>query len=324
MEISENYVTNLHFNKKLEILAFVSKKSILKIKKFVTKSFRKEKRKEEFEFILRDINTENLFCSISSILFQNVKQINNQDYLLVSDNKRLIFLYDYSSRYTKFFLRGRLVTDTLIRSVSWLTPTKFIVTDIKGTSNVYSPNFDFTKDINYHQIKRFGSFSDKNCIDFFNIDFEFCSDAYAGINKYKLINSETFKFFELLNDFILKEKEILLTINEKSNSMHQHKNSLNNFIVYYPSLFSLNEEVFIEVFKKCFSYYKFQKENNKNLIETENEIEKKVNYLNISLIIKSFINLKDLSKLLNFFNESSNNSQVFKILQILESFRTIV
>lgn len=89
LEVEDHLPRNLAFSPKLEVFAFSVSKTILKIKKFVPKAYRKEKKKDNFEFTLRDINSENLFCPIKFIEFQKVISQLETNSQLIANNKSI-------------------------------------------------------------------------------------------------------------------------------------------------------------------------------------------------------------------------------------------
>lgn len=118
--------------------------------------------------------------------------------MLVSDLQRLIYIFDFSSRHNKFYLRGRTITSQLMRSIAWLDDKRVIVTNFKGTCNLYSPNTSFDEETNYHKIIQCASFRDLNCLDFAALPIRLVTDAFGGVSRVCFVQEPLIGFLKLL------------------------------------------------------------------------------------------------------------------------------
>jgi hypothetical protein len=72
VETKELLPRNLEYSSKFNCLAYSTENTKLKIVRFISKVFRKEKKKGVYDLSLRDMNSDNLFCPIKKISFRKV------------------------------------------------------------------------------------------------------------------------------------------------------------------------------------------------------------------------------------------------------------
>ena len=72
VESRELLPKNLEYSPKFECLGYSAGGTVLKVVKFVSKTIRKEKKKGDSGFNLRDMNSEKLFCPIKQVSFKEV------------------------------------------------------------------------------------------------------------------------------------------------------------------------------------------------------------------------------------------------------------
>lgn len=300
---------NLEFSTKFRCLAYSTANTKIKIVKFVTKIGKKERKRGSYNLNLREINSDNLFCPIKKISFNEVRQLllfsnNTKDFLLISDMQRLIYIYDYSTCHSKFFLRGRTITSQLIRSISWFDGKELLVTDFQGNCSFYSPNISFNEDINYHKLIKTGGFQNLNCLDFSKISSGLISDAFGGVSKSVIVQKKIALFFM----FVLEKLDKI--VSEKRKKIENQEQMMNSDTMIY-----FSEDVHelitdpLELFMEAWKDFKNMKKNKKleycldvsslacflKKKNTLNQlIEKELNYDDQQFLLKVFKTIQEL------------------------------